>query len=158
MSNPKPSLRLIRTAKTLKGLQTAAFEVFQPSSPSEVKKGASSVGGAATCPITGYTTAVESVRRQLVNRRGGAEDARLLCVIASNSTTSGRSYADSNRQGPGGGPPCNKRTQTPNGRTRWHRIVDARWPTRYSLRGFSNVVLYGMTTWGDLFSPRQAWD
>lgn len=24
------------------------------------------------------------------------------------------------------------------------------------LRGFFNVVLYGMTTWGDLFSPRQA--
>ncbi len=139
-----------RTLKVCRPL----LEVFQPSSPSEVEKGTSS-GGAATCPITGYTTAVESVRRQLVNRRGGAEDARLLCVIASNSTTSGRSYAA----------PTGKdleaalhATSELKRRMAEHVGTESLMPDGQlnHLRGFFNVVLYGMTTWGDLFSPRQA--
>jgi putative DNA methylase len=130
------------------------LEVFQPSSPSEVEKGTSS-GGAATCPITGYTTAVESVRRQLMKRRGGAEDARLLCVIASNSNASGRSY----------GTPTYKDLEAAlKARTELKRQIAAHIGTvsllpdgqLNHLRGFFNVVLYGMTTWGDLFSPRQA--
>ena len=36
--------------------------------------------GSATCPVTGYTTPVESVRKQLIARHGGAQDARLYAV------------------------------------------------------------------------------
>ena len=42
-------------------------EVFEPKSASEVEE-APSKGGAATCPISGFTTSVESVRKQLSDR------------------------------------------------------------------------------------------
>jgi putative DNA methylase len=38
--------------------------------------------GSATCQFCGYTTAVASVREQLKARRGGASDARMLCVVS----------------------------------------------------------------------------
>jgi putative DNA methylase len=59
--------------QTLK-VRRPLLEIFQPASDSEIDNGTSS-GGAATCPITGYTTSVESVRKQLLARRGGASDA-----------------------------------------------------------------------------------
>ena len=37
--------------------------------------------GSATCPLCGHTTPVASVRKQLKTRRGGAKDARLLCLV-----------------------------------------------------------------------------
>src|SRR4051812_41351017 len=37
--------------------------------------------GSATCSCCGYTTPVARVREQLKARRGGANDARLLCVV-----------------------------------------------------------------------------
>jgi len=48
--------------------------------------------GAATCPVCGYTTPVESVRRQLKARRGGADDARLFCVVTTRPGEQGRFY------------------------------------------------------------------
>ena len=67
------------------------LEIFEPPSPSEVDKGTSS-GGSATCPLTGFTTAVERVRIQLERRSGGASDARLLCVVTTTSDAQGRRY------------------------------------------------------------------
>src|SRR5208337_1125953 len=139
--------------RTLK-VRRPLLEVFQPASPSEVEKGTSS-GGAATCPVTGYTTSVESVRRQLTIRRGGAEDARLICVIASNRKAPGRLYLAPTSVDTGAALQAagilkhriskhvGKVSLVPDGQLN-------------HLRGFFNVVLYGMTTWGDLFSPRQA--
>ncbi len=137
--------------RTLK-VRRPLLEVFHASSPSEVEKGTSS-GGAATCPITGYTTAVESVRRQLINRRGGAEDARLLCVIASNSSTSGRSAVPTTKDLEAAfQASCELKRRIAE-----HVGTESLMPDGQlnHLRGFFNVVLYGMTTWGDLFSPRQ---
>ncbi|MER8395421.1 DUF1156 domain-containing protein [Mesorhizobium sp. M1340] len=139
--------------KTLK-VRRPLLEVFRPTSTSEIEKGTSS-GGAATCPVTGYTTSVESVRQQLVARRGGAADARLVCVIASNANSSGRQYLD---------PTSIDTDAALNAARELQEQIDNN-PGRVSLvpdgelnhlRGFFNVVLYGMTTWGDLFSPRQA--
>jgi putative DNA methylase len=48
--------------------------------------------GSATCPSCGYTTPVAHVRVQLKARRGGANDARLLCVVAIRSDGEGRFY------------------------------------------------------------------
>jgi adenine-specific DNA methylase len=56
------------------------LEVFQPKRDSEVPPGIVA-RGSATCPITGYTTKVDSVRAQLKKRRGGAADARLFAVV-----------------------------------------------------------------------------
>jgi putative DNA methylase len=139
--------------KTLQ-VRRPLLELFQPSSPSEVEKGTSS-GGAATCPVTGYTTPVERVRRQLMTRRGGAEDARLFCIVSSNAKAPGRLYLA----------PTAKDTEAALQATLElkHQIskhvgAAALVPDGQlnHLRGFFNVVLYGMTTWGDLFSPRQA--
>jgi putative DNA methylase len=65
---------------TVRKVRRPLMEVFQPDSPLEVEKG-TSAGGAATCPVTGFTTSVERVREQLKLRAGGGADARLLCVI-----------------------------------------------------------------------------
>ena len=48
--------------------------------------------GSATCPCCGYTTPVTSVRTQFKARRGGAADAKLLCVVTTRAGQRGRSY------------------------------------------------------------------
>ena len=48
--------------------------------------------GSATCPICGYTTPVTRVREHLKARRGGAADARLLCVVTARPGEQGRFY------------------------------------------------------------------
>lgn len=48
--------------------------------------------GSATCPCCGYTTPVARVRQQLKTRRGGANDARLLCRITQQTDDPGVSY------------------------------------------------------------------
>jgi adenine-specific DNA methylase len=65
---PRPSLKLID------------FEILQEAKPSEVTEGTVR-RGSATCPICGFTTPVASVRGQLKERRGGASDPRMICVV-----------------------------------------------------------------------------
>lgn len=130
------------------------LEVFTPTNSREVEQATSS-GGAATCPVTGFTTPVESARLQLGRRRGGAADARLVCVVTSSRGGGGRSYR---------APTVEDLAAMDLARS----IVSARLRSHQSdglslvpdeelnhLRGFFNVVLYGITTWGDLFNPRQ---
>jgi putative DNA methylase len=129
------------------------LEVFTPSRDSVVEPGPSA-GGAATCPVTGFTTPVESVRRQMELRRGGTTDSRLVCVVELRSGLAGRSYrlarADEERVlqdsanwlGAYQSERTNDQPRVPEGELN-------------HLRGFFNVVLYGMRTWGDLFNPRQ---
>lgn len=129
------------------------LEIFEPKSAAEVEEGPSK-GGAATCPISGFATSVESVRRQLATRFGGASDARLVCVVTLHENSPGRTYRVSTATDV-------KATQMA-ARALQERLrsnSDAIPPIPDGklnhLRGFFNIVLYGMTTWGDLFSPRQ---
>lgn len=48
--------------------------------------------GSVTCPCCGYTTPVTHVREQLKSRKGGANDARLICVATLSSSEDGRRY------------------------------------------------------------------
>jgi adenine-specific DNA methylase len=48
--------------------------------------------GSATCLCCGYTTPNSQVRKQLTKKRGGANDAMLLCVVSTRSTAQGRFY------------------------------------------------------------------
>lgn len=48
--------------------------------------------GSATCPLCGFTTPVTRIREQLLNRQGGAMDARLIAVVTDPPHGSGRSY------------------------------------------------------------------
>jgi putative DNA methylase len=64
----------------LRKVKRPLLEIFQPKRDSEVPPG-TVARGSATCPVTGYTTKVDSVRAQLKKRRGGAADARLFAVV-----------------------------------------------------------------------------
>jgi putative DNA methylase len=48
--------------------------------------------GSATCPCCGYTTQVARVRAQLKERRGGANDSRMMCVAGISPDAGGRRY------------------------------------------------------------------
>ena len=129
------------------------IDIFEPTSASEVPDGTSR-GGAATCPSSGFTTPVERVREQLKKRAGGASDSRMLCVITTPVVGSGKSYRA----------PTDMDIEIENSARRLlSKIVDE-WPYDLQpipverlnhLRGFFNVVLYGMESWGQVFSPRQ---
>lgn len=109
--------------------------------------------GSATCPVCSYTTAVERVRDQLSEREGGTADAKLLAVVE--ASAKGRDY----------------RRPTPDELRRVDEALSEYKALRKQidrgmsvipdeklnhLRGFFNVVLYGMTDWGHLPNPRQA--
>ena len=67
------------------------LEIFSPGSEKEVEQG-TVARGSATCPVTGYTTPVASVRKQMKARRGGASDSRLFCVVTTRPGQTGRFY------------------------------------------------------------------
>ena len=146
-------LTLTDAAGVARRVRRPRLEVFRPKAASEVEDGTSK-GGAATCPVTGFTTSVERVREQLKRRGGGAADARMVCVVADAATGPGRVYRNPTAHDLHGFESAARellRRQAastggsalmPDGRLN-------------HLRGFFNVVLYGMATWGSLFSPRQ---
>jgi putative DNA methylase len=129
------------------------IEIFSPSNLGEVEQ-APSKGGAATCPISGFTTAVESVRRQLAARAGGASDARLVAVVTLRDDRAGRNYRIATDED---SLPAQRAAAALDRQLRDNadKIPPIPEGQLNHLRGFFNIVLYGMTTWGDLFSPRQ---
>lgn len=96
--------------------------------------------GSVTCPSCGFTTPVESVRNQLKLRHGGASDARLLAVCR-DSGFRAATAADEKAV-----------------RTSELMLDPEQVPSEpispNELRRIS-VPLYGMTSWGDIFSTRQ---
>jgi adenine-specific DNA methylase len=130
------------------------LEIYSPHAARDVETGTSKAGS-ATCPISGYTTSVESIRRQLDKRNGGAADSRLICVVTAKPNTQGRYY----------------RLTTDNDLLALSKAVEEfeKQSNRQTksdpylpdgelnhLRGFFNIVLYGMKNWGNIFAPRQA--
>ena len=119
------------------------LSIVEVASQTQLEAG-TTIGGAATCPITGYTTPVESVRRQLKAERGGSDTARLLAVVCdSNGKKVYRApvAADSDAL---------------------REAMNQREATRRDssneinhLRGFINIVLYGIEHWSDAFNARQ---
>ncbi len=112
--------------------------------------------GSATCPLCGYTTQVASVRRQLKQRRGGTSDARLYCVVSVRPGEQGRVYRlpterdlDAVRAA---GRELIRRAEAHKGT--FTLVPNEPLPPQGTL-GF-RVQLYGMESWGDLFTPRQA--
>lgn len=112
--------------------------------------------GSATCPICGFTTPVESVRRQLSSRRGGAADARLLAVVTTRPNQQGRFYrlptaADLQAVSSAASVSVQPEDHVSGALS---AIPDEPLPPVGTL-GF-RVQRYGVVTWGDLFTPRQA--
>ena len=125
------------------------LEIFEPKSEKEVEKG-TVARGSATCPVTGFTTPVVSVRRQMQTRQGGAADARLFCVVLLKQNTQGRFYRLPNLQDIEA---IEKAVLALREFTSLDLIPTEPLPPQGSL-GF-RVQLYGMKNWGDLFTPRQ---
>lgn len=114
-------------------------------------------GVAVTCPCCGFTTQKAHVRAQIVDHAGGADSARLLCVVTNTAGESGRSYRLPNDSDFA----CVRaafqratelsRNSGPNGLPDEpipHEKVWKNNPIR--------VHLYGMTQWKHIFTSRQA--
>jgi adenine-specific DNA methylase len=76
----------IVTRRHGKWFDQAGAPVKAPSLEGTVKR------GTATCLCCGYTTPNSQVRQQLTKKRGGGNDAMLLCVVTSRSDVQGRFY------------------------------------------------------------------
>ena len=130
-------------------------EIVSNPKPAEANQGTVR-RGSATCPCCRYTTPVASVRTQLKARRGGAADAKLLSVVTTRPRQQGRFYRlpteddlEAVRAAAG------ELAQ----REEHHRDRMTLVPNeKISLNEIRRISapIYGMTTWGDLFSPRQA--
>ena len=131
------------------------LEIFSPQKDKEVENG-TVARGTATCPVTGFTTPVASVRKQLQPRKGGGEDARLICVVTTRESEKGRFYrlpdirdlevVTAARE------ELERRKREEQGEL--SLVPDEPLPLQGAL-GFQ-IQLYGMNQWGDLFTPRQA--
>ncbi len=134
------------------------FALFEPKSESEVQRPIVK-RFAATCPVCGYTTPYKQVREQIRAKRGGTNDARMIAVITLRPDGSrgfrlateedvavarraGEELAHRAAQHPGPQP------LVPD-----EPAPEARGPG--ASRAFS-IRKWGMETWGDLFTPRQA--
>lgn len=122
--------------------------------------------GTATCPCCGYVTPVASVRRQMKSKGGGTNDAKLICVVSTIETI--RRYGNHEEiykeQGRFYRLPTEAdlsilkviedeieiiKNQSKNGLS---IIPDE--PIN-EMSGVFNVPIYGINTWGALFSNRQ---
>jgi DNA protecting protein DprA len=86
-NNKSVALRLV---PNLEG-KRVDFEIIEDARAKDVRDGTVK-RGSATCPCCGFTTPVASVRKQLKPRRGGADDARLFCVVTVRDSEKGRFY------------------------------------------------------------------
>ncbi|MFZ4703701.1 MAG: DUF1156 domain-containing protein, partial [Candidatus Methylumidiphilus sp.] len=111
--------------------------------------------GSATCPCCGYTTPVARVRVQLKARRGGANDARLMCIISTRENESGRYYhlpTDTDMRAVSlAGIELERKALLNSDKL---SLVPNEQISLNEIRRIS-VPIYGMTHWGDLFSMRQ---
>jgi adenine-specific DNA methylase len=111
--------------------------------------------GSVTCPCCGYTTPVARVREQLKARHGGADDARLMCIVETADGKQGRSYrlpTSRDLEAIGAAKKhLHRRAATENGQV---SFVPRETISLNEIRRIS-APIYGMMNWGDLFSSRQ---
>ena len=130
------------------------FEIFHPKSESEVQPPIVK-GFKATCPVCGYTTPYRRVREQLRAKNGGTKDAKLIAVITLRPDGKrGFRLAEERDL-----KVVQKAISALEKMKREHKgrlplIPTEPLPPDGTL-GF-RVQKYGMKTWGDLFTPRQA--
>jgi putative DNA methylase len=130
------------------------FEIIEDAKQKDVGEGTVRRGG-AICPACGYTTPAARVRVQLRERNGGASDAELFCVVTTKSTEKGRSYRL----------PTQLDLDAVCAAGKELKMLQAKHSGQVSLvpdevlpvmSGVFNAPIYGHTTWGTLFNPRQA--
>jgi len=148
------------------------FDIFEPKIDEEVPRGTVTRAN-ATCPCCGKVLTPERVRAQLSEQHGGADvvfdtqgnrvgGARLLALVTSQPGIQGRNYRLPNRHDYQ--PVWEAQKRLTSIILNWERgdkkglcpIPDEPLPTARA-KGSSGfrVLLYGMKTFGDLFSSRQ---
>lgn len=135
-----------------------SFQIIHRIKSADVREGTIQ-RGAATCPVCGYTTPIESVRRQLKARRGGAADARLYCLVTAQQGRQGRSYRLPTDRDVLAARSAARELQQQNHE---HHESIALVPNEATPLGGGNGAgrafsqrNYGMDQWSDLFTPRQ---
>ncbi len=126
------------------------LEIFEPKWDSEVE-GGTVARGSATCPVTGYTTKVASVRNQLRKRSGGSRDGRIYAVITLHPRETGRHQRI---------PTIADVAAVENAATRWHqRFAGGDFELKEQFSGTEPrripLPLYGIKGFADMFNPRQ---
>lgn len=113
--------------------------------------------GAATCPVCGFTTARDGVRAQLKARHGGADDARLFCVVVPARNDTGRDFRLPTKMDRAAATAAAQRlSAVPDPPNALSFVPDEAIPQeRIWKNNPIRVHLYGITRWGGLFSPRQ---
>jgi adenine-specific DNA methylase len=129
------------------------FQIVHDPAASDVS-GGTAKRGSVTCPCCGYTTPVARVRAQLKPRLGGADDARMYCVVTSQRGRAGRAYRLPNASDIEA---CARaRNELQKRKSLKHDelsiVPDEVLP---AMSGVFNAPLYGHTTWGSLFTSRQ---
>jgi adenine-specific DNA methylase/O-acetyl-ADP-ribose deacetylase (regulator of RNase III) len=131
------------------------FEIIEKVQVKDVSEGTVR-RGSATCPCCGFTTPVVSVRKQLKARRGGAADARMFCVVTTKAAQQGRFYRLPSERDLEA---VRKAAEELERRKREHKgelslVPDEAAPPAGALS--CRNAIYGLISWGDFFSPRQA--
>lgn len=127
------------------------LEIFTPQSAKEVERG-SAQRMSATCPVTGYTTSARRVEAQLRERRGGAVDARLCCVVI-DLAGHPRSFRLPTAADEAAAAAAAQRLDAILNVENVLLVPDE---SLHVMSGVFNAPIYGHDTWGSLFSPRQA--
>jgi adenine-specific DNA methylase len=112
--------------------------------------------GSATCPCCGYTTPVARVREQLKARHGGANDARLMCVVSTRVNEQGRFYRLPTETDVKA---IRAATAELEQRKKDHSGPLSLVPNeKLDMRGIRHTwaMIYGLSTWEDFFTRRQA--
>jgi putative DNA methylase len=131
------------------------LEIFSPKTLVEVETG-SARGGAAICPVSGFTTSAARVKEQLKKQRGGADNSRLYAVyVDGNQGRAFRLSTIADLQ--------TFQTATTLARKATDNDPDA-FPTELinpirpfkNTRGLSAVTRIGCESFGDLYNRRQA--
>lgn len=148
------SLRLVPKLRPAR----VEFEIVESTSGSRTTDTAKGTvnRGSASCPVCGYTTPAVNVKKQLNEKQGGTEDARLFCVVTSRPGSRGRVF----RLGTMRDVDAVKRARVELARRKQeHRgqlslVPDE--PLPRTSGGFMAPPLYGMDRYDLLFTSRQA--
>ncbi|MFH1931865.1 MAG: DUF1156 domain-containing protein [Pseudomonadota bacterium] len=111
--------------------------------------------GSATCPVCGYTTPVKSVRTQLKKRRGGADDARMFCVVTIRPGQKGRFYRLPTEKDIEAAGKADEELELRKKAYKGTLSLVPEESTKHYHTFVNRGSIYGMIIWGDYFTQRQ---
>lgn len=114
--------------------------------------------GSATCPVCGFTTPKDKIRAELFSTGAGTKGALLSCVVLTRSDVTGRYFVEPAQADLEAIEESERRlSQISQHSSGLSAIPDELIPNeRVWKNNPIRVHLYGMRSWGDLFTARQA--